>query len=127
MSFLLKPGLLEKATNAADIQKLMKSDLKNNVGKKGVKFIAAKNAVIGGKTVQLFIVTDNAAPFEAYLKAKQPKAYRAQGSCDLEKDESGNTKVTIKTSAGQMAPDAVVKLVPEVVGHDKAFTAQFEP
>jgi len=126
MGFLLKPGLLENATSAADVQKLMKADLKNNAGKKGVKFIAAKNAIIGGKTVQLFIVTDNAAPFEAILKAKFPKAYRAKGTCDLDK-ESGKTKVTIRTSVGQMLPDAVAKLMPEVVAHDSSFVAHVEP
>src|SRR5262245_43203672 len=124
MAFLLKPGFLETAASAADVQKLMKSDLKNSAGKTNVKFIAAKNCLIGGKTIHLFIVTDTPALFENVIKAKHPKAYRAKGTCDIVKDtRSGHVEVLIKSSAGQMLPDAVAKMLPLVVANDKTFVA----
>ncbi len=127
MGFLLKPVMLQNATNAADIQKLMKADLKNNAGKSGVKFVAAKNVVIGGKTVHLFIVTDTPAAFEKIIKEKHPKALRAVGTCDLDK-ENGKTKVTVKTSSGQMLGDGIAKMLPEAVAHDSGFVADaFKP
>jgi hypothetical protein len=43
MAYLLKPGFLQTAKSAADVQKLMKNDLKNSAGKGGLKFFAAKN------------------------------------------------------------------------------------
>ena len=101
MAFLLKPGFLDTARSAADVQKLMKADLKNSVGKKGVKFIAAKNVLIGGKTIHLFILTDTPALFETVIKTRHPKAYRAKGACDVVKDtQSGHIEVLIKSSAG---------------------------
>ncbi len=127
MGFLLKPVMLENAVSAADVQKLMKSDLKNNAGKSGVKFVAAKNCLIGGKTVNLFIVTDNPTAFENIIKAKHPKALRAKGTCDLA-NESGKIKVTVKTSSGQMLSDGIAKMLPEVVAHDTTFVAEaFKP
>jgi hypothetical protein len=126
MAFTLKPTHLETATKADDILKKMKADLKSNLGKKNVKFVAAKNAVIGGKTIQLFIVTDKPADFEAVLKTKQPKAYRAKGTCDIEKDKAtGATKVAIKSSTGQMAADAVGRLIPAAFKGDKSFMVTF--
>jgi hypothetical protein len=123
---LLKPLFLRNATSAVDVQKLMKADLKNSVGKKAVKFIAAKNCTIGGKKIHLFILTDTPAPFEQVLKDIHPKAYRAKGTCDVTKDkESGATQVTIKTSSGQILPDAVADLMPLVVGNDKTFVASY--
>jgi len=125
MGFLLKPAFLQNAASAADVQRLMKADLKNNVGKKAVKFVAAKNCVIGGKTIHLFILTDTPALFETVLKTKYPKAYRAKGACDVAKDtDSGAIQVLIKSSSGQMLPDAVAKLMPLVVAGDKNFVAQ---
>ena len=86
MGFLLKAGLLESMKSPTDVLKLMKSDLKNNSNKKGVKFVAAKNYLVGGKPVSLFIVTDAPASFDTVLK-KQPKALKAKGTCDLVKAE----------------------------------------
>lgn len=121
---LLKPVFLQNATSAADVQKLMKADLKNSIGKKNVKFLAAKNCVIGGKKINLFIVTDTPAPFEAVLKANHPKAYRAKGTCEVAKNkESGATQVTIVRSTGQILPAEVAKLMPLVVANDKSFAA----
>ena len=121
---LLKPLFLRNATSAADVQKLMKADLKNSAGKKGLKFIAAKNVKIGGKAINLFIVTDTPAPFETVIKDVHPAAYRAKGTCDVVKDkESGATQVQIVTAVGQLLPDAVAKLLPEAVGRDNTFEA----
>ncbi len=125
MGFLLKPAMLTSDQyTAADIQKLMKNDLKNNAGKTGVKFVAAKNYVIKGKTINLLIVTDTPALFEEIIK-KQTKALRAKGTLDLTKDKvSGKTKVSIKTSSGQMLVDGVVKLMPLVTGNDASVEAE---
>lgn len=118
----LKPVDLEKATSAADLQKKMKADLKSSLGKKNVKFVAAKNVVIGGKTIHLFIPTDTPALFEAVLKTKYPKAYRAKGTCDVEKDKAtGATRVAIKSSSGQMGAAVVGSLIPLAMAGDKSF------
>ncbi len=58
MGFMLKAGLLGSMDSIADVRRLMKNDLKNNADKKGVKFVAAKNFLVGGKPMNLFIVTD---------------------------------------------------------------------
>src|SRR5689334_19209 len=119
MGYLLKPEMLTSDQyTAADIQKFMKNDLKNNTGKSGVKFIAAKNYVIKGKTINLLIVADNVNPYEEIIK-KQTKALRAKGTLDLDKDKTtGKVKVTIKSSSGQMLSDGVAKLMPLVTGND---------
>jgi hypothetical protein len=122
---LLKPVFLQNATSAADVQRLMKADLKNSIGKKNVKFLAAKHCTIGGRKINLFIMTDTPAPFEAVLKANHPKANRAKGTCDIVKDkETGDTQVTITRSTGQILPAEVAKLMPLVVANDKSFVAK---
>src|SRR5262245_44056835 len=115
MAYLLKPAMLTSGQySAADIQKFMKNDLKNNTGKSGVKFIAAKNYVIKGKTINLLIVTDKPSDFETVIKL-QSSALRAKGTLDLAKDAAtGKVKVTIKSSSGQMLSDGVAKLMPLV-------------
>lgn len=128
MAFTLKPAVLEKATDPAKIQKVMKADLKSTSGKKNVKFLVAKNCLIGTKTISLFIVTDNPAGFEKVIKAKFPKALRAKGVCDVLPGQArGTTQVTIKTSAGQISPDAIAKLVRPAVGSESSILASAAP
>ena len=65
-----------------------------------------------------------AAPFETVLKL-QTKALRAKGTLDLTKDKvTGKTKVTIKSSSGQMLSDGIVKLMPLVTGNDATIEAE---
>lgn len=122
MAYLLKPGFLQSAKSAADVQKLMKSDLKNSAGKAGLKFFAAKNYEVGGKKINLFIVTDVPNQFETLAKTQSPSALRAKGVCDVGKD-AGKVKVTIKTASGQMLPDGIAKLVPVAMGNDASIEA----
>jgi len=118
MANRLTPLLLKDAVNADVVQKAMTADLKNFAGKSGVKFVAAKNYVIKGKTINLLIVSDNILPYEAIIKT-QAKALRAKGTCDVAKDATtGKTKVTIKSSSGQMLADGIAKLLPLVTNHD---------
>ena len=127
MAPALKPDILDKATDAAAIQKLMKADLKSRGGKKGVKFIAAKNCQIGSKTISLFIVTDTPLLFEQVIKKKFPKAYRAKGVCDVVNGPQGTYQVMIRSSAGQITPNTVADLVRPAVGSEKSIMASFEP
>jgi hypothetical protein len=121
MGFLLKAGLLESMKSPADVLKLMKSDLKNNANKKGVKFVAAKNYLVGGKPVSLFIVTDAPASFDTVLK-KQPKALKAKGTCDLVKTD-GKVQIVVKQASGQLGADSIAKMIPVALAKDSGFTA----
>jgi hypothetical protein len=121
MGFLLKAGLLQSMDSPADVLKLMKSDVKNNAGKNGVKFVAAKNFLVGGKPVNLFIVTDAPATFDPVLKL-QPNAVKAQGTCDLVKTD-GKVQVVVKKASGQIGASGVATLVPIALGKDASFTA----
>jgi hypothetical protein len=122
MAVLLKPGFLQTAKSAADVQKLMKNDLKNSAGKGGLKFFAAKNYEVGGKKINLFIVTDVPNAYETLAKTQSPSALRAKGICDVDKD-AGKVKVTIKTASGQMLADGIAKLIPAAMGNDAAIEA----
>ena len=125
MGFLLKPDFLKTAKSAADVQKLMKADLKNNKGKSGLKFVAAKNYDIGGKKVNLFIVTDQQPLFEAVLKL-QTSALKAKGTCDVA-EENGKLKVTVKTSSGQMLNEGIAKIIPDAVKDTTVTAIHFVP
>src|SRR4026209_395688 len=121
MGFLLKAGLLGSMDSIADVRRLMKNDLKNNADKKGVKFVAAKNFLVGGKPMNLFIVTDAPATFDAVLK-KQPKAPHASGTCDITKTE-GKVQVVVKKATGRLAATAVADMVGVALGSDPSITA----
>jgi hypothetical protein len=127
----LKPEVLQTATDPSKLQTMMKADLKARLGKNGVKFIAAKNCLVGAKNMSLFIVTDTPNDFEAVIKAKFPKAYRAKGTCDVMKVEKSNlTQVVIRTSTGQMTPNAVADLIGPGLGDASilsSFGATTEP
>jgi len=125
MAFLLKPDFLKTAKSAADVQKLMKADLKNNKGKSGVKFVAAKNYDIGGKKINLFILTDQPDKFDAVVKL-QASALRAKGVCDVDED-AGNLKVTVKSSSGQILGDSIAKIIPDAVKDATVTGAHFVP
>ena len=127
MAFSLKPDMLKTAKKAEDIQKKTKADLKSSAGKAGVKFVAAKNVKIGGKTVNLFIVTDTPKAFETLLSKSYPEAARASGTCDVTKDKKAGTfQVTIKTAQGPLPPPVIAKLVKTAVLSDKSIVASFE-
>ena len=122
MSFTLKPLLLKNATSASEIQKMMKEDLKSNAGKTGMKFVAAKNVVIQGKTMNLFIVTDNPALMLQTIKDKYPKSTNAHGTCDLQKDK-GKTKVVITSATGGLSHTIISTIVKPALGNDPTVEA----
>jgi hypothetical protein len=115
----LQANALATADDYAQLQRQMKADLKSSLGKKNVKFVAAKKVEIGTvNTGQLFIVTANPAAFETVLKSKHPGAYRATGLCNVVKSKSGKVSVVIKKVTGQMTPASVALVVTEAVGKD---------
>jgi hypothetical protein len=117
MAFTLKPVVLKNAFSAAEIQKMMRADLKSNAGKTGVKFVAAKNVVIGGKTMSLFIVTDNPVALLTVIKEKHPKAVNAQGLCDVSKDKD-KTKVIVKSATGGLSHAIISTIIKPALGND---------
>jgi hypothetical protein len=127
MALSLKPALLEAATDPSKIQKLMKADLKASVGKKNLKFVVAKNCLIGSKAISLFIVTPTPALYETVLKTKYPKAIRAKGTCDILKGDKGTYQVTIRTAVGPIQPQAVALLVKPAVVSDSSIQAVYKP
>ena len=92
MAFLLKPVLFEKMAAVADVQKLVKQDIRNSVGKV-VLYVAAKNVKVGAVTTSIFVVTDNARPWLDLLKARRPALL-----------------VTGYAAAGEDVPEGVTRL-----------------
>ena len=127
MALSLKPALLETATDPSKIQKLMKADLKASVGKKGLKFVVAKNCLIGPKAISLFIITPTPNLYETVLKTKYPKAIRAKGTCDILKGDGGKYNVTIRTAVGPIQPQAIALLVKPAVVSDSSIQAVYAP
>lgn len=126
MAFSLKPSDLENAKSADDVRKKSKADLKNCAGKKNVKFIAVNKCMIGGKSNEFFIVTNEPADFEEVLKKKYSSAKRAKGTCDVILDESsGKTKVSIRSAVGQIDPVEVALMIPKAVGSKKNVIADY--
>ena len=79
--------------------------------------MAAKNVVIGGKTMNLFIVTDNPVPLLQVIKEKHPKSVNAQGVCDVQKDKA-KTKVIIKSATGGLSHSIVSTIIKPALGND---------
>src|SRR5689334_24130044 len=93
----LKLDVLKNATDVSKLQTAMKADLKKSVGKKNLKYIAAKNYPIGSKKTSLFILTDTPTAFENFMKETNPKAPRAKGVADVLKGPKwGTYHVTVQ-------------------------------
>ncbi len=114
MAYLLKPEMLSKMDNVADVKKLMHKDLKNAAGKTDVKFVAVKNWKIGTTHMNLFIVTDVPDKFVAVIKQHGAPAH-ATGTASVTLDK-GKTKVVVKKAAGAITHADVAKLVTPTVG-----------
>lgn len=102
---LLKPDLFKSMTSPLDIEKLIKQDLKNSVGK-NVEYVAVKNIKIGTKTTSLFFVTDKAKPWEPVLKALKP-ASLAMGECRVVKGQGTQLQVAVKSATGASKADVM--------------------
>ena len=113
MAYLLKPEMLAKMTEPADVKKLMKQDLKNAAGKE-VKFVAVKNWKIGSTHMNLFIVTDVPDKFVTLIKQNgSPTHSTGVAGVSL---AQGKTKVIVKKAAGGITHEDVAKLVTPSVG-----------
>jgi hypothetical protein len=90
MVFLLKPGLFT-SLKAAESQKLMRQDIKNNLGKE-LQFVAALNVKVGtGEKTSLFAVTDKPKEWQEALKGQKVMV----GKCQIVKGPK--TQIVIKS------------------------------
>ena len=120
MAYLLKPDMLSRMDDVADVKSLMKRDLKNAAGKDNVKFVAAKNWKIGKTRMNLFIVTDTPALFETLLKKSSTPL--ASGTASVSSVQ-GKTKVVLKKVAGALDDDAVAGMIGLAVGDTTIVTS----
>jgi hypothetical protein len=118
MSYFV-PTELENLKSAAGAATLTKADVKSQVGKNGIKFVAAKNYPIGSKPVSLFMVTDKPADLVKIVR-KHKSAQVSTGICNVGKNGSV-IQVSIVQSTGQIAAADIAKLVKVALGNDAGY------